>query len=445
MREVLKFYIPFALIVIAGFGLALWYADPAPPDSIRMATGPAGGAYAAFGERYRKALAAHGVEVELVETVGTLENIALLNDPNQGVDVAFVQGASIDDPSDYPDLESLGSLYREPIWIFARAARRPTRITDLAGMRIAVGVQGSGTRAVSDEMLAVNGLDADSVQMVEMSGDEAGAALLAGELDAMFLVTGGRLDMMRRLTTAPGIELMSLERAEAYTRLYAGVSAVTLPQGALDLAADQPPEDITFLAAIASLVAREDLHPAVVQLLIQTAEELHRPAGLFANTGEFPSPDYVDFPLNAQAWRYYERGPSFLRSYLPYWAANLVTRLWILLVPAFALLFPFMRIAPPIFVWQIRRRIYKWYKNLRRIEVAARNERDAERRGTLLRQLAALQADVARVRVPLAFAVELYHLKQHMQFVERQIIGADVGKAAIEAEQRRPLREASSI
>ena len=219
MREVLKFYIPFALVVIAGFALALWYADPAPPDRLRMATGPSGGAYAAFGERYREALAAHGVEVELVETVGSLENIALLNDPEDGVDVAFMQGASIVNQSQYPDLESLGSIYREPIWIFARAERRPTRISDLAGMRIAVGVLGSGTRDVADEMLAVNGLDADSVQIVELAGGEAGAALLAGELDAMFLVTGGRLDMMRRLVSTPGIQLMSLERAGAYTRL----------------------------------------------------------------------------------------------------------------------------------------------------------------------------------------------------------------------------------
>lgn len=443
MREVLKFYIPFALVVIAGFAVALWYADPAPPDSIRLATGAPGGAYAAFGERYRKELAVYGIDVELVESRGSVENVALLNDPASGVDVAFVQGASVD-AEDFPGLESLGSLFREPIWIFVRAVVRPTRIGDLSGLRVAVGAPGSGTRGVAEEALEVNGLGEGRVEVVDLGGEAAAEALLSGEVDAAFFVTAGRFEMLRRLASAEGIRLMDLERAEAYARLYDGVSVVTLPQGALDLVANEPAEDLRFLTAVGGLVVRDDLHPAVVQLLLQIAEEVHRHASLFAEAGKFPSPENVTFPLSDQAWRHFERGPSFLRSILPYWAANLVTRLWVLLLPALALLFPFMRIAPPIFRWQVRRRVYRWYRNLRRIEFAARVEEDSARRRALLHDLEVLQSDVLRIRVPLAFAVELYHLRLHIQFVRGQLTGAAAEEPLNAEEQAGHLREASS-
>ncbi len=429
MWDVIKVYGPFALLVIAGFAVAAHFIQPAPPSKIRMATGSPGGVYASMGEKYRKALAVDGIDVELVETSGSMSNLVLLTTADDGVDVAFMQGG-IGSQVDAPDLVSLGSLYPEALWVFGRTDRRPINSRDLKGYRLAIGAEGSGSSVLANDLLTTMGMDEDAVVRVFLGGKEAAEALLQGEVDGLVYVSGGESTTIRALMVAPGIELRPFHRAETYARLYNYLSVVTLPEGIVDLKNNIPPETVTMLATTASLVARDDLHPAIQSLLLRAARDIHDPGGLFAEPGEFPSPHFTDFPLSDEAERFYEKGPSFLNRYLPFWAANLVQRLIVLAIPLVTLLLPFFKFAPPLYQWRIRRRIYKWYENVRGIEYAARAATSGAEHARAVADLDVLQGEVGKVKVPLSYADQLFALRLHIQFVRNLIESGEIAKGA---------------
>lgn len=431
MWDVIKVYGPFALLVIAGFAVAAHFIKPAPPSSIRMATGSPGGVYAAMGEKYRKALAVDGIEVELVKTTGSMANLVLLTSERDGVDAAFMQGG-IGTRVDVPDLVSLGSLYPEALWVFARKDRRPPNPRDLEGYRLAIGAEGSGSSVLANDILTTMGMDEDAVERIFIGGEEAATALQRGDVDGAVYVSGGESTTIRKLMLSPDIELRPFGRAATYARLYTFLSEVTLPEGIADLRRNIPPETVSMLATNASLVARKDLHPAIQSLLLQTARRIHDPGGLFAKPGEFPSQRFTDFPLSDEARRFYDKGPGFLDRHLPFWAANLVQRLIILLIPLITLLLPFFKFAPPLYQWRIRRRIYKWYENVRDIENRARAGPSGAERTRAVAELDDLQSEVGNVKVPLSYTDQLFALRLHIQFVRQLIGGAEIEASAAE-------------
>ncbi|MDH3704198.1 MAG: ABC transporter substrate-binding protein, partial [Alphaproteobacteria bacterium] len=205
MRDAFKIYTPFVLVVLIGFAVAAYFIRPAPPSSIRLATGAPGGAYAAFGEQYKAALAVDGIDVDLIETSGSLDNLRLLASDADKVDVAFLQGG-IGNKDDHPNLVSLASLYPEPLWLFVRADKRPSPSRGLAGFRIAVGAKGSGTGVLVEDLLSLSYTD-DALERVYLGGGAAAKALLAGEVDAATYV-GGKTTVIQDLMTTPGIDLV---------------------------------------------------------------------------------------------------------------------------------------------------------------------------------------------------------------------------------------------
>jgi TRAP transporter TAXI family solute receptor len=424
--DFVKIYVPIAAVVAAGFWAAWQFADPAPPRTLRMATGAPDGAYAAFGERYRNILAREGVRLELVPTSGSIENIALLRRMTGGVEVAFVQGGT-GDPATAPGLVSLASVFLEPVWLFARAAAKAERLANRKGARIATGVEGSGTRALALRLLEATGLEAGNSDLRSIGGPVAAAALRAGEIDAAFFVTAQPSEAMRALLADPSITLVAFPDAEAFARRFAFLERIDVPQGLIDLERDIPPAAVTMLAPAASLVARGDIHPALITLLLDAATEIHGPAGLFHSAGQFPSARYVDYPLDEDAQRYLKSGPTFLRRFLPFGIANLTERLVILLVPLLGLLIPLFRIAPPAYRWQIRRKITRWYEDLRSLEDDARAAGDRADHAELVRKLDALQAEVGQVKVPLGYADSLYHLRLHIELA-REIAARAAGR-----------------
>ena len=432
MGDFFKVYGPIVLLVALGFLAAYQFVDPAPPRSLTIATGSESGAYHAFGLRYREILARDGIEVTLVSTAGSVENLGLLaeeegdtsSDPGDArVDLAFVQ-SGIGAPAGFPNLVALASLYYEPLWVFTRGSEAPGRLSALAGRRLAVGAEGSGTRYVALQLLAANQIGREDGTKIEALGSsEAVAALQTGLIDAAFLVTSQRNQILSELLEQQGFGLMSFERAEAYARRFPHLSAVTLPEGVLDLANNIPGQEVTLVSPVATLVAREHLHPALIDLVMRAAQEIHGGQGLFEAAGQFPSAQNVDFPLSAEAERFFKSGPSFLRRVLPFWAATLVERTWILILPVLTLLIPLLRIAPPTYRWQVRRRIYRWYRDLRELEAelqAADARRDAVTMKSIRTRLAALQDEVGQVVVPLSYADNLYHLRLHIEFVRER-------------------------
>ena len=421
-RSLLKTFGPAIIITIIGFVITYQFVNPAPPETIVIATGKEEGAYFLFARRYRELLALDGIELELRNSVGSVENLRLLEDAVDPVDLAFVQGGVATDDS--TGLVSLGSLYYEPLWVFYRGEQTVTRLPELLGKRIAIGEEGSGTRAIALTLLQDYAIDNRSDTMLPLGGRAAAQALLNGEVDAALFVAAPNAPLIQELLYADTVRLMSFARSAAYARRHHFLSAITLPEGVIDFEANIPALDTQLLAPTANLVARADFHPALVSLVLQAVSRVHGGGDLFVPPGTFPSPRYLDLALNDDARRYYEHGPPFLQRYLPFWAASLVDRLKIMLVPLVTLLIPLFKIMPPAYRWQVRKKIYRWYRELQALDLVHPEAETAARLDEYLGRLDMIEDEVRKVSVPLSYADELYDLRLHLGLVRDRLQGA---------------------
>jgi TRAP transporter TAXI family solute receptor len=433
-RELLVTAGPFIVLTVALLAGAYYLLKPTPPKRVVLATGSEQGAYAAFGKRYQEELKRYGIEVTLRSTAGSRENLRLLQDAKENVQIAFVQGGASETQRVTKEGEeeklpvmSLGSMFYEPVWIFyrgdtAKKARRDGVLTDfsqLKGMRVNAGARGSGIPGIFNRMLLANGMAREDIMRSQLELTPAVVELLEGRLDAVAMVSAPESQLVQMLLQTPGIRLLELEQAEAYSRRYRYLSPVTLPRGVVDLPRNVPPKDLPMLATTCSLVAREDLHPALVQLFVQAAAKIHSAGGWISKTGQFPTQQNTEFPLARDAERYYRTGPPAMQRYLPFWLANLVDRMWVALFSIIAILIPLARVVPPLYQYRIRSRIYKWYRNLRRIE----DDLGSKKADTskLLAELDELDRKVERVAVPLAYADELYALRSAIGLVRKRL------------------------
>ncbi|OHC63505.1 MAG: hypothetical protein A2045_03780 [Rhodocyclales bacterium GWA2_65_20] len=420
LRDLLVVVVPLVLLLAGGFWLASRFIQPAPPDTIVIASGGEGGAYQRFVAAYKDVLARYGVRLIEKPSAGALENLNNLRDDKVALDAGFFQ-AGISRPTESDTLVSLGGLYYEPLWVFYREALakpvRLDRIAQLKGKRIAVGVAGSGTRHLAQEMLTANGIDGGNSELLEMGGPALAESFAANRIDAAFVVGPTQSATVWTLLYTPGVRFMSLTHADAYARQLPYLSKVVLPQGAIDLERNIPSRDMTLVASVATLLVREETHPALVDLLMQAAGEVHGAPGIFQKPGEFPKAMVVDFPLSQEAERFYKSGKPLLQRYLPFWAATLVDRMVVLLIPIFALLIPVLKVAPVLYSWRVRSRIYRRYGELKFLEaeVAANPERHTH--AAWQARLDAIEEDVNRIPTPLAYADMLYTLRSHIGLV----------------------------
>lgn len=437
MRDLLATAGPFILLALALLAVAYQVLDPNPPKKVVLATGADQGAYAEFGKRYAAALKAHGITVELRRTAGAAENLALLRDEDSGVDLAFVQGgADVEYAStaDYEEanagLVSLGSLFHEPVWLFyreesaQRAFGKPQleALAEMArpdGWKLNIGAPGSGVPNLVKRLLEANRIDAASLQLVQNPSTPAVVALLAGDIDALVFASAPESPLVQMLLQTPGVKLFDFPQAEAYSRRFPFLSPVTLPRGVVDLARDMPPANVRMIAPTATLVARESLHPALVQLFVQAARQIHGAPGWFQRKGTFPSVENTERPLAAEAERFYRSGPPLLQRYLPFWIANLIDRMWVVMVSIIAILIPLSRVVPPLYEFRVRSRIFRWYGQLRRLEDSL-GERPLPE---LLAELDGLEDRAGRISVPLSYADELYALRSHIHMVRKRLQG----------------------
>ena len=419
--ELLALFGGSALLAVAGIVVALQFVKPAPPSTIRIAAGSSEGAYYRYAKQYRTILARSQIDLIVVETAGSVENLQRLLDKDDPVDLALVQGGVANDEQK-AELSGLGSMFYEPLWLLARGGAPSRPLNELNGARIGIGAEDSGTRFLARRMLSANGITADTATLVSEDLEQTGKALSAGDLDLVFVVASTDSPALLRLGEQGGITLEDLPRAAAYARRDRSLTALTLPAGTLDLAQDIPDQDLQLVAATANLVARPDIHPALVDLLIEAATEVHGGGGLFAEPGSFPTPRHSDFPLNPDAERHYKHGPPFLQRYLPFWAATWIDRTKVMLVPLLALMLPLVKTLPPVYRWRVRRRILRWYVQLRRIDLELEAGRtDGARLAALRRELEHIETDAAHVDVPLSYADELYDLRLHIQLLAEKL------------------------
>jgi TRAP transporter TAXI family solute receptor len=417
--EGLKLAIGGVLLLAIAFFVAYRFVSPAPPSTIRLASGQPDGAYALFAEQYRAELALEGIEVELVSSTGSLENLERLIDGQ--VDVALVQAGVADMNAKAADVQTLGAIFHEPLWVFVRAGQEVELVSELAEKRLELGSQGSGTRALATRLLAANGIVIPTDTPNSATSAEAIEALVRGQTDVLFLVAGVDSPAVRSLFENSDVALLEVTRAEAYTRLDRTLSSVLLPRGVIDLERDIPTEDTTLVATVAEIVIGPDFHPVLVDLMLQAANRIHRGGDVLSEPDRFPTRRWVDLPLSPDADRYFEYGPPFLQRYLPFWAATQIDRLKVMLIPLIALLVPLIRIFPPTYRWRVRSRIYRWYRELRAADPGAVSPLELVELQSRLAEVDRIEAEAAKVPTPTSYAEELYSLRLHIEFVRRRI------------------------
>jgi TRAP transporter TAXI family solute receptor len=388
-----------------------------PPHRIVMATGPEGGTYYEVGKRYQAALAREGVEVQLVPTLGSVENLAMLRDPHSGVSVALIQGG-IATGENTSGLESLGTVFYEPLWWFRRHEIQDIGVDGLRGRKISIGPEGSGTRALMLELFKRAGIEQ---QVGELSALEARAAaekILAGEIDVVFMISSSEAPVIKQLLADERVTLSPYTRADALVTLYPFLNKMVLPRGAANYAKDLPRTDVALISTKASLVVREDLHPAIQYLLLNAAVKIHSGASILRHANEFPAPEAVDIPLSNEALRFYKSGLPILNDYFPFWMASLMGKLFILLIPILGVLYPMMRFLPRLYDWVMRSKVLRMYGELRLLEdqlTTAPNTGGDTRE--MIAQLDRLEEQANHLRVPVAYASMLYMLRNHIDLV----------------------------
>ncbi|WP_244815328.1 TAXI family TRAP transporter solute-binding subunit [Caballeronia sp. Lep1P3] len=441
-RDLALTFGPILVVSIAALYLAIRLIQPAPPSTLTIAAGPKGSSFWNSAQRYKTILARNRVKLNVLETQGSLDNLARLDDPNSGVDVAFVQGGMSKPGATHDALESLGSVAYVPLAVFYRGPV-VSRLSEFKGKRLAIGAEGSGTRALALTLLKANGIepggdihDTHDTQLLPLAGDAAAKALEAGDIDVA-LLTGDSAQppTMAKLIRTPGIRFMDFAQADAYARRFPYLTEIELPMGAFDLANNVPPRPVHTIAPTAELVARDSLHPALSDLLIEAAREVHSRANLLQRANEFPAPLAHEFRISDDAERYYKSGKSFLYRILPFWIASLADRVLVVLVPLVVVLIPALRLVPGLYRWRVKSRIYRWYGALIAIEREAISGPDIAQRDALLDRIDAIESAVNRMKMPLAFADQFYVLREHIGFV-RERLAAEAGASADAAARR---------
>lgn len=450
LRDMLASVGPVLLFAIALLGGAYWWLDPQPPRTVVLATGPAGSAYAEFGQRYVQALARDNIRVQLLETEGPAASLQALREGR--ANVAFVRGGTDNGPeSDLDEDEdpnegivSLGALFYEPLWVFYRPASlsgatdtsRPSKgqpkkeqapppavlrsLSQLQGLRINLDEGGSGVPELMRRLLLANGLGPTAFIASELPPHEAAEALMSGRIDAMVLMTAPESPTVQRLLQQSGVALAEVPQADALSRRFPFLQTVTLPRGMVDLARDVPPDDVGMLAATTALLTHEDTHPALRQLFAQAAQQIHGGAGWFNGVRDFPNTRTSELPVSPEGDRAINGTPPFWQRYLPFWASNLLERMWLVIGGLIVLLLPISRVVPPLYTYRVRQRVFRWYARLR--EVEARMEDGEGDTTELLNELDELDRVASQISVPLAHADELYALRNNIEKTRRRLL-----------------------
>jgi len=421
LRDLVVTSAPIVLITLAAIFAAYWYVRPAPPNTITITSGPAGSNFLLTAQKYQKYLARKGIKLKVLPSEGSLDNLKRLNDPKFQVDVGFVQGGVSDGKSLDP-LVSLGSMFHVPLLLFCRSDAPVNFITQLSGKRLVIGPQGSGTHVLALTLLKANGIEPGGpTQLIETGGDAASQALLDGTADAAFLMGDSATPaVMRKLLWTPGIRLFDFSQADGYVRKFSYLEKLTLPMGVLDFGKNVPNQDLHLIGPTAELIARPDLHPALSDMLIEAARNVHGKATLMQRAGEFPAPlEHEGVTISSDARRFYTSGKSksFLYSNLPFWLASLVDRLLVVVVPIIVLLIPGLKLVPALYNWRVKSRIYRWYGTLISLERSILANPSPEDRAALIKRLDDIEAEVNKMKMPLSYAEQVYVLRDHIKFV----------------------------
>jgi TRAP transporter TAXI family solute receptor len=415
-RRLLFKILAATLCVVGVTSLLLIYFIPAPPSKITIGTAFKGGVFEYYGQRYQQVFARAHVNLDVRLTNGGTENLQLLDDPDSGVQIGFV-GGGVSDGKHHPGLVSLGTISYLPCWIFYSSTEPIDRLSQLQGKRIAVGPVGSGIRYQAERILGIAGITSETATLLPFAGDNAVDALKDGKVDVVWNVSTPDAPNVQALLRNPRVRLMSIPRAEAFTRIFPDLVRLVLPEGVIEFDRNIPPVDVTLIAVTNRLLIRSDLHPDIVYLLLQTMVEVHGQPGLFQRTGEFPTQTDPEYPMAASAADFYKNGPSFLQRHLPLWMVTHVQRLLALLLAGGAIVFPIFSFAPKLFRSFVVYRLGSMYRRLRVIEASLQKDVTISEVSALEAELASVNRAIHLLGVPKQHSDLFFSIKSHLDLV----------------------------
>ena len=413
--------VALAIMIVAGtiiLTAIVFFFTSAPPNKLTFTAGPEGSIYHGMAKKYQAILEKNGIKVNILESNGSLENLDRISDKKNDVDLALVQSGSEDDKSKLDDLVSLGGLSYQPLFFFYRGAQID-RIAMMKGKTIAIGAKGSGARKLALRILKLNGIE-EGPNTITIEGDQVSRALIDKKIDGAFIMgEDASLDVLRTLLNSEEIHLMNFKNASAYARKIDILHLLTLPEGVLNFELNIPNQNVTLVGPMVELIARKDLHPALSDMVLDAAMEIHGSAGIFRKKGEFPVAEENRIKISEDATRFYKSGKSFLYRYLPFWLASLVNRVLVVFVPMLIILIPAVRSVPAVFRWIGHLRIRRRYRALLRLEKKFMNEKDPEKLKDLHEQFEAIDLDVQQMKVRAVLADQFYSLRAHIDYVRR--------------------------
>jgi TRAP-type uncharacterized transport system substrate-binding protein len=413
--------------------IALTYFIPAPPSKVVMATAFKGASFEYYGQQYRDIFARFNVKLELRETAGGVENVALLQDPKSDVQIAFVQ-AGVSDGKHTPGILSLGTVYNQPYWIFYSATEPLDRLSQLKGKRIAVGPQGSGTRLAAEKILGKGGVNSETATLLPFAGLAAVNALSDKKVDAVWIIGSPDATAVKSFLGNPDVRLLGFPMAEAYTRIYPELVRLVLPKGVVDIDQTIPADDVQLIGTTTKVLVRSDLNPEIVELLLQTMTETHSRQEIFQRSGEFPNATDAEYPVAATAIDYYKNGPSYLRRHVPLWLSVHVQRAIAVLVAGVAIGLPLFHYLPLLYKWKMRRRLLHWYSQLKALEASFDASPSDKHLLEKQIEIERIEDAVSRIRFPLTFTDQLYNLRSHIDIVRRKITSRANARGRMAAE-----------
>ena len=419
---------PLVFLLVLGLAILIWFAKPAPPSNVLMATGT-GGSYKILGEKYRDYFAKKGVELKLVETHGSKENLQHLRDRKDPIQAAFVQGGMIAS-DDIAGVESLGSVDYEPVWVFYHNKvfneRAHLSDRDIARLKINLGPVGSGTRAQALTIFKLNGLNSNSPNLLGLSNADGVEALERGAIDGVILVDGFDSQNVQRLIKNPDVKLASFQRADAYARLLPYFEEVNVPMGGFDLGKNIPDHPIQLISTTTNLLIDNRLHPAIQVLFLEAAKEINGNKSYFAKAGEFPVYINTEAPLSDEAKFFYEKGTPTLMKYLPFWLAEFLERMFFLLLPFAAFAYPIIKSIPTYRTNLAKKKINSIYKELDQFEQKTINTFDPSKRAEYIEILNEMERRVLHSKATKLATADCYSLRNNIEFIrnalEKQIL-----------------------
>lgn len=416
LKTALPYLIALAVVLVAGY----WLVDPSPPRDVVISVSAQDANDHAYAQLYGALLKEDGVTLEIHESSGPLQSLAQLREPGKKTDMAFLPDGIASTDSNV-GVVSLGSLYYEPLWIFSKKGHNIDHLSGLRGKRVAVGRPGSGTSILSHMLLNAAGVNAANTPLLEVGDEDAVEAMEQGKADAIFISGVPTNPLVQKLAEMPNVTIADLDEAEAFSRQFSFLHHLVLPEGALHLEKNIPAHEVNLLVPTITLVAREDMHPALIYLMLKVISRVHGGAGMLQHEHEFPSDKDTDFELSSQAKKFYESGPPFFDRYLPFWAATFFNRMVMVLLPLAALAVPLSRIGPAAYIWLVKSRIYKLYGELRYLETQLHNQHQPLDPDAFRKELDAIEHKVNHMHMPVAFSRHLYELRSHIELVRAKL------------------------